>query len=1094
MFVARPVNGKQFLVAMNNEICDYLFHDNPRFAISGPCIWTSCVNSMFYRIVRDILKNSFARGNIYTHMVMRKSYYTMCVENDRGHVHDAAFVTINTKTERAILNHVLTLFTGADRDRLVDMFFGKETETVRHIISSCVVCGSVYTTSFMEHRNNDLSFDHSLRKEKTFYIYDCDYNRGHKFYVEHGNDAALNVVNRDGAGIKFESLAIDDAALYDYIYDCVSNSWHSLISPSCTTVSGYIEYLNASTRHVVSLDYFINKKYMSAAESLHVLLNKLNILENEKYRKPLWNLKEIPILMGKIPIGHTQEYEKTSGGRLVDTKRKVGSYVEKNKYFKKSATSEQPAVAPSLSTTGSKRMRSGETTIQRMDCENVPSFFKTLNALHIADSLSDYVQRNVPKNVRTVEARILPPDSYKYLDIQCLGSINNSGKSAAFVDGVKVSYGYSDDEFATKVIAYMESNCDVYSSGRRSAGSCTVVVNKIITKYHMRVECDFRAILDVMVHVKKNLNKFCMALPFSVPGETNAKFLSIHFMPGIPFRSFKHLSRDNDVMFARREIDILYSVRKLGSLDHVLNYAEINCMIDADDRGGMCSMSKISMRSSSNRMYVLPSKQTVAVNGYKTGVPDTFFMIGSNLISKTTQYFIDYEALKRRYVPMGCSTIADAYQCDFNVSEWARPDTQGYISIPVGVNVRRDCVPLPTVYADIRGKNVEDAYVISKHLDLGITVMKNYNIQFTCKSPVVRIYHAADGCNPMIVSSRDRETAYPLTVTVLVATIKNIGDNSDPAFLNTVRVNGNVYTLNSVVDSTDSLETFQDVVFQPFKKINIYKASGGEYMVYVQFCDQYIVDRVREYEAANDNRCPSVRDIFDTYDVEYCKFSDVQEQYCANYYRAPAELDFTCAPEIYYIKLQITMRVPTLSGLKLYTFHGYKGVSTPDDFAGSEIVQSIGRWADLNNIPGLVVANNVAMESRAMMGDMLDMTRNFTQVIRLDTGEEARVGYVNYIVSGLVQPCQASRLKFDIQTQNSMLANGLESAINSKYADNIYNLNCLTIPDPSRQIMDNFKLTGVFFDVDGSVDNHGTADDVRAVETMYNEICNLKRK
>lgn len=1047
----------------------------------------------------DILKNDSKSRDIYTHMVMRKSYYTMCVENNNNHVHDVSFITVNTMIEKSILQRTLTLFNGRDRERLYEMFFGHDAEKIRNIISSCVICGSIYTTSFMEHRNNDLPFDHSLNKEKTFYIYDCEYNRGHKFYTTHGNNDVLNVVNRDGAVIKFDrSIVQSDNALYEYIYDCLSISWRSLINPSCTTVDNYIEYLDVSTRHVVSLDYFINKKYMSAAESLYVLLNKLNILENEKYHKPFWNLKEIPILMGKIPIGHTDKYEKTSRGRLVDTKRKVGNYVEKNKYFKKFNVPMKHQMESHVDdvTTGSKRVRSGETTIQCMDCDNVPTFFKTLSALHIADSLSDYVQRNVPKNVRTIEARILPPDSYKYLDIQCLGSINNSGKSASFVDGVKVSYGYSDDDFINKVVTYMESNSDIYDSGTPSVDSCTVVMNKIITKYHLRLACTFNDIMNIMIHVKKNLYKFCMVIPFSNKSTEHVTFLSIHFLPGIPFRNFKHFCEDPDVMFARREIDILYSMCKLKTLDYVLDYAEINHMIDVDDRGGLCSMSKISMRCSSNRMYVLPSKQTVAVNGYKTGIPDIFFMIGANLISKTTQYFLDYENIRRRYVPMGCSTIADAYQCDLNIDEWTTPTTDGSISIPVGVNVRRDCLPLPTMYADIKGLNVEDAYVITKDLDLDIIVTKNYNIQFTCKTPAVRIYYPdGDCCNPLTVSSRDRDTGKPLTITVLVATVKNInGGPSDPAFLNAVRVNDNVYNLNSIVDSTDNLEDNQEVVFQPFKKINIYKNSAGEYMIYTQFCDQYILDRVHNYEISNGNKCPSVNDIFDTYNVEYCKQSDIQEQYCLNYHNDSKKLDFTCEPQIYYIKLQIIMRVPMLDGLKLYTFHGYKGVSTCYDFGSSETMKSIHRWTRLNDVPGLVVANNCAMESRVMMGDMLGMKRNFTQIVKLDSGETARIGYVPYIVSSLMQPCQLSRSKFDIQTQNSMLANGLESAINSKYADNIYNLNCLAVPDPSRQIMDNFRLTGVFFDIDGSENDYGTEKDVNTIESMYNEICNLKKK
>lgn len=98
--------------AMNGEICDYLFLYNPRFNVTGPCVFTVCKNSLLYRLSCDILKNGPTDTDIYTHLVFRKCYYTMCVEDEHNHVHDVAFITIDTKIECRILDNIIAMFNG----------------------------------------------------------------------------------------------------------------------------------------------------------------------------------------------------------------------------------------------------------------------------------------------------------------------------------------------------------------------------------------------------------------------------------------------------------------------------------------------------------------------------------------------------------------------------------------------------------------------------------------------------------------------------------------------------------------------------------------------------------------------------------------------------------------------------------------------------------------------------------------------------------------------------------------------------------------------------------------------------------------------
>lgn len=462
----------------------------------------------------------------------------------------------------------------------------------------------------------------------------------------------------------------------------------------------------------------------------------------------------------------------------------------------------------------------------------------------------------------------------------------------------------------------------------------------------------------------------------------------------------------------------------------------------------------------------------------------------------------DYRSAQNRYTPMGCSIIADTYRRALDISQFKYQNTY---RIPVHYNIRRDIISLPTLYADIQGKNAEDAYVINDNINFDIHTIKSYGLQFMCENPLIRMYNIStrDGddysINPFAISSFDRDDPNkPLTITLLIATIKNLSRNiCDPTFLNSIRVDDNNYMINCVVDATDTYETNQDVVFQTFKKINIYKTKNNEYNVYIQMGDQYILDAVRKYIDTHNGKHPRVTDIFDTYNVQCYSYSDIHTDYTDNYYVTNTnDLDFSCNTNMHYIKFYATLKIPSFEGLKLYTLHGYKGVSTLSDFKSEfPIGSEIGTM--LRNIPGLIVANNVAIESRALKGEEIDMKRNFSKII-INGNETALIGYTNYIVSSLMQPCQAGRLKFDTQTQMSLFANGLTDCVNSKYADNIYNRLSLTRPDSSKQILDNYNLLNIFFRMDyenpeNEKLNYGSVHDIDNINKIYNELLSLRK-
>lgn len=122
----------------------------------------------------------------------------------------------------------------------------------------------------------------------------------------------------------------------------------------------------------------------------------------------------------------------------------------------------------------------------------------------------------------------------------------------------------------------------------------------------------------------------------------------------------------------------------------------------------------------------------------------------------------------------------------------------------------------------------------------------------------------------------------------------------------------------------------------------------------------------------------------------------------------------------------------------------------------------------------------------------------FYSTLITDRGEKILYGLVPYIINGHKKDSQFSRSKFDGQSQLSMLINGLNAAVSSKCADNVWTTNSQILSTPCRQIMDNLLTCNKFFDFKDDINRYNTNEELHICSEIYKklkkEIKNSKKK
>lgn len=263
----------------NNEICDFLFSRRTS-KIGGIRVkWWVCEKSSFYYMLMDIIINGHHYEDIYSEILARHGAYKMCVkliDQNECKVHDACLITIDTLHEMEILHEVLNKFNGEHYKLLLNLFFGRSARESRKIFTGAYLSGTLYSSTFLEHRNNECPFAHSVRRTKILFFYDDKFGRGHKYRVDDENHDILYITNRDGR--EYRIFANDPInVVYPYIIDILGDSaLQTIVSEQSCNATAYIAYIVAATKNVDSLDYFTNKKYYNFGQLAHVIIiNKI---------------------------------------------------------------------------------------------------------------------------------------------------------------------------------------------------------------------------------------------------------------------------------------------------------------------------------------------------------------------------------------------------------------------------------------------------------------------------------------------------------------------------------------------------------------------------------------------------------------------------------------------------------------------------------------------------------------------------------------------------------------------------------------------------------------------------------------------------
>lgn len=120
--------------------------------------------------------------------------------------------------------------------------------------------------------------------------------------------------------------------------------------------------------------------------------------------------------------------------------------------------------------------------------------------------------------------------------------------------------------------------------------------------------------LSTMIHIKQNVNKFCIVLFYHCPDNCHLiKFISIHCMEGVPMQTYTHITKD--ALFCRRELEFLYTLRENRTLDNMIDTDTLDILISRDYNTGFSCLSKQSMCTISHSNYVPPARKFNATTG-----------------------------------------------------------------------------------------------------------------------------------------------------------------------------------------------------------------------------------------------------------------------------------------------------------------------------------------------------------------------------------------------------------------------------------------------------------------------------------------------
>lgn len=254
-------------------------------------------------------------------LIKRDIYYAACIEDyddnnnndddpitnkhikEKKHICDVHLIMIGSDTETIILNKLFVLLQQDFTDTIINSCIRYNSRKHELLKGTYISNGCLYYSVFREVNNNSICHEMGMDKELTFYLYDMEFNRGHKFYVKENK---IEVVNSEQQKDYIESDDGDDSnnssdEKYKTIYELTCNNRDGITIP-VTTPDILLLYYKRCTptkwhRHIVAhlhlqIDYMLqtryysrsvdshkNKRYICYAQSVQICWDKLNIFD-----------------------------------------------------------------------------------------------------------------------------------------------------------------------------------------------------------------------------------------------------------------------------------------------------------------------------------------------------------------------------------------------------------------------------------------------------------------------------------------------------------------------------------------------------------------------------------------------------------------------------------------------------------------------------------------------------------------------------------------------------------------------------------------------------------------------------------------------
>lgn len=594
------------------DIFDYNFEHEIFTKVNGKCYSTLCNKSKCFRTITIPLvrytwieneKKKFnTKIDFFKEMCLNKGYLTACIDrpDDGSHLCDAFLVMIGTKLYKKILNIVSNILFSVNNT--VTLYVDSEVEN--KLTGTFISNGIIYFSSFRDFNNNKFCHHNEILNRMTIYLYD-DTSQGYMLSSDCKDNKVMNLMYKDKNGkityLKNENGEICNNSnnILKRLYDLCGCFIEEDFYDYSTTI--LLDFIYQVYLYRVDIDNIKNKLFLSYAQAVYQLFEKIDIFEN----KHIWNKA---VLNGNVVTVFSQNLI------FDNSKSQINKEIIKNL---KCNNDKLKILNNKVNNKPQTNIKKNTLLLRKILSANNntnTSYFTHLEAFHLdkVQLLMENVQRIRPHNVRSLKAKLLTSDSIGFLCPFGLGNIGSAGKNINLVEGVVVSYGRLKNTIK-QLISEIKKCC--YNINHGKGNSIRIVINNIPTKFELPRDANRLEFF----HKMKSIWQYFEILFF------NDKFCCVNMYNGVLMKKVDSL------YLSRREMEWYLSHNMLYLHDNKIH------------------MSRLARECSSYMRYTPPGKISVGVNAYKSSLPNDSYSRMGLLLNRSNQIYVNGNKNSNKY-------------------------------------------------------------------------------------------------------------------------------------------------------------------------------------------------------------------------------------------------------------------------------------------------------------------------------------------------------------------------------------------------------------------------------------------------------------